>query len=100
MKKYSVLAGSSYWVPGSWVLNFEKNSQLDPKMGTSQQPEPKLGVRTGPRTRTDPKTNCIQFLVLHFFELNFKLKSFFFPACLTEVRYVINLRKKSGLFFQ
>ncbi len=44
MKKASVLAGSSYRVPGSWVLNFEKKSELEPKMGTSQQPEPKLGT--------------------------------------------------------
>ncbi len=44
MKKQSVLAGSSYWGPGTWVLNCEKNSQLEPKMGTSQQPEPKLGT--------------------------------------------------------
>jgi hypothetical protein len=40
MKKQSVLASSSYWVPGSWVLNFGKNSQLEPKMGTSLQLEP------------------------------------------------------------
>jgi hypothetical protein len=40
MKKQSVLAGSSYWVPGSWVLNFGKNSQLEPKMGTNLQLEP------------------------------------------------------------
>jgi hypothetical protein len=53
MKKQLVLAGSTYWVPGSWVLNFEKNSQLEPKMGTSQQPEPKLG--TGLQLEPDPE---------------------------------------------
>ncbi len=45
MKKESVLAGSSYWVHGSWVLNFEikiQNWKLE--MGTSQQAEPKLGT--------------------------------------------------------
>jgi hypothetical protein len=63
MKKGSVLAGSSYWVPGSWVLNFEKKSQLEPKMGTSQQPEPKLG--TGIQLEPDPKSEmtpkCIAY---------------------------------------
>ncbi len=44
MKKQLVLAGSTYWVPGSWILNFFLNSQLEQKMGTSQQPEPKLGT--------------------------------------------------------
>ncbi len=53
MKKGSVLPGSSYWVPGSWVFNFEKNWQLEPKMGTSQQPEPKLG--TGIQLELDPE---------------------------------------------
>jgi hypothetical protein len=40
-----MLAGSSYWVPGSWDLNFEKKIQnWKLEMGTSQQPEPKLGT--------------------------------------------------------
>jgi hypothetical protein len=39
--------------PGSWVLNFEKKSQLELKLETSQQPEPKLG--TGIQLETDPE---------------------------------------------
>jgi hypothetical protein len=40
-----VLAGSSNWVPGSWVLNFEKKIQnWKLEMGSSQQPEPNLGA--------------------------------------------------------
>jgi len=53
VKKESVLAGSSYWVPESWVLNFEKKSQLEPKMATSKEPEPKLG--TGIQSEPDPE---------------------------------------------
>jgi hypothetical protein len=40
-----VLAGSSNWVPGSWVLNFENKIQnWKSEMRTSQQPESKLGT--------------------------------------------------------
>ncbi len=54
MKIYLVLVGSSNRVPGSWVLNFEKTVQnWKLEMGTSQQPEPKLG--TGLQLELTPK---------------------------------------------
>ncbi len=100
MKKESVLAGSSYWVPGSWVFNFEKQFTTETKNGNQSATRTKTGnqpsVRTRPRTRTDPKTRCIQFLVLHFLNLKIQALKLFFPPFPTEARHVIGLRKKSG----
>jgi hypothetical protein len=98
-----MLAGSSYWVPGSWVFNFEFFfSELEIRNGNQSTTRTKTGnwlpIRTGLRTRTDPKTHSMQFLVLHFLKLKIKNSSFkvvFFPF-LTQVRHVISLRKKVG----
>jgi hypothetical protein len=65
-------------------FKFEKNSQLEPKMGTSQQPEPKL--RTGIQLQPDPDPELtperIAYNFWFFTFLNFKLKlsSCFFPS--------------------
>jgi hypothetical protein len=81
-----MLAGSSYWVPGSWVLNFENTIQSwKLEMGTSQQPEPKLG--TGLQLEPDsepeltPKLIACNFLFSIFLITNkkFKFKSCVFP---------------------
>jgi hypothetical protein len=57
-----MLAGSSYWVPGSWVLNFEKEIQnWKLEMGTSQQPESKLG--TGLQLEADSEPELIPKLI-------------------------------------
>jgi hypothetical protein len=95
-----VLAGSSNWVPGSWVLNFQKKIQnLKLEMGTSQQPEPKLG--TGLQLEQDlepeltPKLIACNFWFLIFLIQNSSLKLVFFPF-LTWVRHVISFVKKLG----
>jgi len=81
-------------------FKFGKKIRTGTKNGNQSATRTKTGnqpsVRTGPGTRTDPKTYCIQFLVLHFFQLKIQTLKLFFPPFLTEVRYVISLRKKSG----
>jgi hypothetical protein len=60
------LAGSSNWVPGSWVLNFEKNnSELEIRNGNQSATRTKTGnwppIRTGLRTKTDAKLIACNF---------------------------------------
>jgi hypothetical protein len=77
MKKQSVLAGSSYWVPGSWVLNFGKKFTTGTKNGnqsaTRTKTENRPSVRTGPRTRTAPKRIAYNFWFFTFLNYKFKL---------------------------
>jgi hypothetical protein len=82
-----VLAGSSNWVPVLWVFNFEKKIQnWKLEMGTSQQPEPKLG--TGLQLEPDsereltPKLIACNFRFFIFIKIKnkkFKFESCFFP---------------------
>ncbi len=81
-----MLAGPSNWVPGSWVFDFGKkipNWKLE--MGTSQQPEPKLG--TGPQLKPDsepertPKLIAwnLRFFIFSKIKIKFKFETCCFP---------------------
>jgi hypothetical protein len=79
-----MLASSSFWAAGSWVLSFEKKIQnWKLEMGTSQQPEPKLG--TGLQLEQDSEPELTPKLIV------------FFPF-LTWVRHVTSFRKKIGVW--
>jgi len=82
-----VLAGSSNWYLGDGCLILKKKIQnWELEMGTSQQPEPKLG--TGPQLKPDsepeltPKLIAWNFRFFIFSKIKnqkFKFESCFFP---------------------